>query len=108
MIASGTVLGAIAVPATVALLGFSTGGVVASESPNILLATLVALIYTTHPRLTGSIAAVIQSGIGNVATGSAFAIMQSVGTMPLLSGAIGATVGTAAGGTAAIITHKCQ
>ena len=102
MIAGGTVIGAIAVPAAVALLGFSTAGVVAGESPNILLAMLVALIYMTHPRSIGSTAAVIQSGIGNVAAGSAFAGMQSAGTSPLLLATIGAAVGAAVGTAVAV------
>jgi hypothetical protein len=45
----------------------------------------------------GSIAAGIQAGIGNVAAGSAFAVLQSAGTMPLITGAIGAATGAAAG-----------
>jgi hypothetical protein len=59
----------------------------------------------THLCATGSTAAGIHAGIGNVAAGSAFAVMQSAGTAPLLLGTIGAGVG-AAGGTAAVVTMK--
>jgi hypothetical protein len=77
-------------------------------SPNILLATFISLICVIHLCLTGSAAAGIQAGIGNVAAGSAFAIMQSVGTVPLVSGVVGATVGAAAGGTAAVVNLKAN
>jgi hypothetical protein len=106
LIAGGTVIGAVAAPAAIAALGFSTGGVVAGESPNILLATFVSLICVIELCSTGSVAAGLQAGIGNVAAGSAFAIMQSAGTAPLLSGIIGATVGAATGGTAAVVNLK--
>jgi hypothetical protein len=54
--------------------------------------------------MAGSIAAGVQSGIGNVAAGSAFAALQSAGTMPLFTGAIGA----AAGGGAAVIGRNSK
>jgi len=60
----------VAVPGIIATLGFSTAGVVA-----------------------GSAAAGIHASIGNVASGSLFAIFQSAGTMPLITGAIGGVVG---------------
>lgn len=78
----GAVVIGVAVPATIAIVGFSTGGVAA-----------------------GSAAAGIQAGIGNVAAGSAFAILQSAGTAPLLTGAIGAGVG-AGGGAIAVLVRR--
>lgn len=47
--------------------------------------------------MSGSIAASIQSGIGNVAAGSLFATLQAAGTAPLMTSAIGAGVGAAVG-----------
>jgi len=50
-----------------------------------------------HLSATGSIAAIIQSLIGNVAAGSWFACLQFAGTAPLLLAKIGAIVGAAVG-----------
>ena len=61
---------AVAPPAIIAGAGFTTGGVAA-----------------------GSAAAGAQSFIGNVAAGSAFATLQSLGTVPLMTAAVGAAVG---------------
>jgi hypothetical protein len=91
-IAGGALLGGVAVPATIAIAGFSTGGVVAGMST---LISAQANADTIGDRL-GSMAAGIQAGIGNVAAGSAFAVLQSAGTMPLFTGALGAAAG---GGT---------
>jgi hypothetical protein len=60
-----------------------------------------------HLCTTGSTAAGIHAGIGNVAAGSAFAVMQSAGTAPLLLATIGAAVG-AAGGTAVAVNLKAS
>ena len=46
----------------------------------------------------GSLAAGVQSSIGNVAAGSAFAVLRSAGTVPLVTAGIGAAAG--AGGLA--------
>jgi hypothetical protein len=73
--ATALVVCTVAPPAIVAVAGFSTGGIVA-----------------------GSLAAGLQSSIGNVAAGSAFAILQSAGTAPLVTAGIGAATG--AGGLA--------
>lgn len=78
-VAGGAIICAIATPAVVALFGFTTGGVAA-----------------------GSAAAAIHAGIGNVAAGSGFALMQSLGTVPLTSVAIGAITGAVGGGTIAV------
>jgi hypothetical protein len=75
----GAVAGVFCIPI---VMGFGTGGIVA-----------------------GSIAAGIQSSIGNVAIGSMFAFAQSAGatgTFAAIAGS-GAVVGTGAGITAAII-----
>jgi len=44
--------------------------------------------------VAGSIAAGVQSSIGNVVAGSAFAVLQSLGTAPLLTAGAGAAAGT--------------
>ena len=62
----------VAPPAIIAGVGFTTGGVAA-----------------------GSAAAGIQAGIGNVVAGSAFAVLQSLGTVPLTTAGAGAAVGAA-------------
>ena len=62
-------------------------GVIAAGS-----AALGAIGFTTGGIAAGSIAASIQSGIGNVAAGSLFSLVQSAG----MTGALGA-IGTAAG-----------
>jgi len=49
--------------------------------------------FTTVGVAAGSMAAGIQSSIGNVVAGSAFAVLQSVGTTPLVSAGVGAAVG---------------
>ncbi|CAG7853830.1 SubName: Full=Uncharacterized protein {ECO:0000313/EMBL:CCA67740.1} [Serendipita indica DSM 11827] len=72
VVSAGILIGAIALPVAVLIVGFSTGGVVA-----------------------GSMAAGIQSGIGNVAAGSTFAAMQSIGTTPLTSVLYGGIIGGA-------------
>jgi len=56
---------------------------------------VASLVWMIHLCATGSPAAVIHAGIGNVAAGSAFALMQSAGTAPLMLATIGATVGAA-------------
>ena len=61
---------AVAPPAIIAGVGFTTGGVAA-----------------------GSIAAGIHASIGNVAAGSAFAAFQALGTAPLTTAGAGAAVG---------------
>ena len=53
----------------------------------------IHLNLPTKNHKTGSLAAMIHAGIGNVAVGSAFATFQSLGTMPLLTVAIGALSG---------------
>ena len=63
---------AVAPPAIIAGVGFTAGGVVA-----------------------GSAAAGIHSIIGNVAAGSAFAVLQALGTVPLVTAGVGAAVGAA-------------
>lgn len=60
-------------PALLSLAGFTTAGVAA-----------------------GSMAASIQAGIGNVAAGSMFALLQSLGAVGLTTGTV-ATAGAAAG-----------
>jgi Interferon-induced 6-16 family len=60
----------VAPPALITAAGFGTGGVVA-----------------------GSLAAGVQSRMGNVAPGSAFALLQYAGTVPLVSAGVGAAVG---------------
>jgi len=45
----------------------------------------------------GSVAAGVQSSIGNVAAGSAFAVLQSLGTSPLVTAGLGAGAGAGAG-----------
>ena len=57
--------------------------------------------------MTGSTAVGVQAGIGNVAAGSAFALMQSAGMAPLLIATIGATA-CAAGGTAVVVNLKAR
>ena len=57
--------------------------------------------------MTGPTAAGVHAGIGHVAAGSAFALMQSAGTAPLMLATIGATVG-AAGGTAVVVNLKAR
>lgn len=55
-------------------------------------------------KLSGSIAAGMQAGIGNVAAGSAFAVAQSIamgGAIPAVVTAIGAGVGLGVGTAAA-------
>jgi len=76
MIPAIIVGGAVAVPVTMAIVGFAPAGIAA-----------------------GSLAAGIQAGIGNVAAGSAFAILQSLGTAPLVTSLIG---GATTGGGAAL------
>jgi len=65
---------AIGLPAIIAAVGFTIGGV-----------------------LAGSIAAAIQSSIGNVVAGSLFALLQSLGTIPLTTAGIGAAIGAVIG-----------
>ena len=70
--AAVVVVCAVAPPAIIAGVGFTTGGVAA-----------------------GSAAAGIHSIIGNVAAGSAFAVLQTLGTIPLTTAVVGAAVGAA-------------
>ncbi|KAH8980744.1 hypothetical protein EDB86DRAFT_2978724 [Lactarius hatsudake] len=63
-------------------------------------AALGAVGFSAAGPVTGSIAAGIQAGIGNVAAGSLFATAQSVAMRGALSGVITA-VGTAIGGICA-------
>ncbi|CAG7853831.1 SubName: Full=Uncharacterized protein {ECO:0000313/EMBL:CCA67739.1} [Serendipita indica DSM 11827] len=79
VVLGGVAAGAIAAPVAVLLFGFGTGGVVA-----------------------GSLAAGTHATIGNVTAGSIFAFMQSMGTMPLLSGLYGSIAGGLVGAVGAI------
>ncbi|KAG7354893.1 interferon-induced 6-16 family protein [Nitzschia inconspicua] len=54
----------------------------------------------------GSLAASIQSGIGNVAVGSAFATMQSLGATGTFSAMTTGGLAASAGSVAAIVTKK--
>ena len=74
LIAGGIAIATIAIPA----IGFGAAGII-----------------------EGSIAAGIQSAVGNVAAGSAFAALQGLGASGVL-GAIGATAGGTALGSAAL------
>ena len=104
------VAGAVAVPATLAIVGFAPAGIAAGE-----YLTCSSLQPSLMKACTGSIAAGIHSGIGdsttslrctsslrgligNVAAGTLFAALQSAGTAPLVTGLVGGA--TAAGGIA--------
>ncbi|KIM19840.1 hypothetical protein M408DRAFT_334245 [Serendipita vermifera MAFF 305830] len=79
-IVGGATLVSFATPAAIAMVGFTTAGVAA-----------------------GSMAAGIQAGIGNVAAGSVFAFMQSLGTAPLANAAVGAVAGATGGGVTSFV-----
>lgn len=83
----GTVT-AVAVPAVIAAVGFTTVGVAAGESDSNMYIYMRSSIS-----VPGSAAAAAQAAIGNVAAGSFFAIMQSIGTMPLLVGVLSGLAG---------------
>ncbi|PVG00923.1 hypothetical protein CPB86DRAFT_782166 [Serendipita vermifera] len=80
-IAGTAAVAAVATPVALGVLGFSTGGVVA-----------------------GSIAAGMQSGIGNVAAGSLFAMAQAAGTAPIVTGLHAGVAAGAAGGAKIALT----
>ncbi|PVG00924.1 hypothetical protein CPB86DRAFT_812772 [Serendipita vermifera] len=63
---------------------------------------LSAVGWTPGGVAAGSMVAGIYSSIGVVAAGSAFALLQSAGTAPLMTAAIGAAAGT----TAALVSVK--
>jgi len=73
--------GAVAVPVTLAIVGFAPAGIAA-----------------------GSIAAGIQSGIGNVVAGSVFAVLQSAATAPVVTSLVGGAA--AAGGI--VVTYAAR
>lgn len=81
-------------------VGFGASGVVGGQ----YLDAISALYDEPTEFLTGSLAALIQGGIGNVAAGSLFAICQSVGAggaLPVLGYVAGAGLGVAATAAAA-------
>ncbi|KAI0728219.1 hypothetical protein C8Q72DRAFT_795360 [Fomitopsis betulina] len=83
--AIGALLAPVVAPPLLGIVGFSAAGPVAGQG----------LLNTDQ----GTIAAAIQSSIGNVAAGSAFAVCQSVamgGALPALGYAAGAAGGAAA------------
>ncbi|KIM32301.1 hypothetical protein M408DRAFT_326907 [Serendipita vermifera MAFF 305830] len=80
-VAGGAIVVGVAAPALVLAAGFGTGGIIA-----------------------GSIAAGVQSTIGNVAAGSAFAALQTAGTAPLITAAGGAATGAV--GSAGILFRR--
>jgi len=68
-----------------------------SLSPNRLLTTRLIISYVCFLGVVaGSVAAGVQSVIGNVAAGSAFAALQSIGAAGLTCGAKAAIGGVAA------------
>ncbi|KAK0480317.1 adaptin N terminal region-domain-containing protein [Armillaria novae-zelandiae] len=73
-VVAGVVLTPVIVPAALGIVGFGAAGPVA-----------------------GTLAAVIQSGIGNVAAGSAFAVAQSIGMGGAIPAGVYAVSGAAAG-----------
>ena len=74
---AGVVFGPVLAPIALGCIGFSSGGVVAGLSHDLLSHGKSAdTLYSDNP---GSLAAAIHSSIGNVAAGSLFAIAQSVG-----------------------------
>jgi hypothetical protein len=81
------VVAAVAVPKVIAAVGFTTKGVAAGESKS-------TIYVSSSLFVAGSAAAAAHAAIGNVASGSFFAFMQSIGTMPLLVGttSLGASV----------------
>ena len=58
--------------------------------------SLILTVSTSDIKISeGSLAAIWHASIGNVAAGSVFAILQSLGTAPLLLAGIGALTGAA-------------
>ena len=87
-----------------ALIGFGPVGIIAGDVFSGVPPWAFgqeALNQRVASRLSGSAAAGIQSGIGNVAAGSLFAACQSVGAAGLSSGAA-AAAGATAGGLAGV------
>lgn len=62
------------------------------------------LVDIVNPFFSGSVAAGIQSGIGNVAAGSLFAALQSLGTVPLVTAGYSALVAGVCAVVAAVAT----
>lgn len=96
--AVGIALAPLLAPALLGTLGFSAIGPVAGKfSPQAEVAS--------HPLgLLGTVAAVMQAGIGNVAAGSVFAAAQSIamgGAIPAAITAVGAGLGAGVGTAAA-------
>jgi hypothetical protein len=84
----GGALAPIAAPAALGLIGFSSTGVVAGLCPTLFGHQPSA---DTPPFHSGTMAAAIQSSIGNVAAGSLFATAQSVamgGAFPAMGSVI--------------------
>ena len=104
MVTSATVGGVVApivVTATLGVIGFGAAGPIAGRF--LYQVTIDALRHITLRNKLGSMAAGIQSGIGNVVAGSLFAGVQSVA----MGGAMAGTVATAAstlGGAVGIAT----
>lgn len=82
-------------PWTYVAIGAAVGG-------TILLAPVALSLagFTTAGVAAGSMAAAVQSGIGNVVAGSMFAMLQSLGAAGMTAGTV-ATAGAAAGAAGA-------
>lgn len=87
------------IPAVLGAIGFGSGGVIAGARST--PACYVISIYLTLDLCTGTAAAGIQAGIGNVAAGSLFAMVQSFAMGGAAAVAVG-TVGTVLVGGAAV------
>jgi hypothetical protein len=104
---AGALLTPVLVPMGLGVIGFSAVGPVAGEFPSWPTGRVELICSYEYLELLGSLAAVIQSGIGNVAAGSLFAGAQSIamgGAFPAAITAIGAGV---AGIGAAAASAKC-
>lgn len=85
---------AILVPNLVSLIGFTPAGVTAGTVTLLCSPTLNARISDIKA-LEGSLAAAWHAHLGNVAAGSFFAILQSLGTNPPLLTVLGGLIGGA-------------
>jgi len=93
--AVGVVLAPVVAVGIVGALGFSAVGVVAGECP-LYRPRFIHLMNSS----IGSLAAAIQSGIGNVVAGSLFALAQSIGAggaLPVIFSAIAGAIGALLG-----------
>lgn len=103
VVIGGTALGVVLAPVVAAgvlgILGFGAAGVIAGQRLALSLYLMDRKLIFRIPYV-GSYAAAVQSGIGNVAAGSLFALLQSIGAggalpavFSAISGAIGALLG---------------